>query len=134
MTKRLTIQISIATGVAAIIIITSVSWLFFRVAAMNRDVQRLADMRAVQGALERLYQDEQTFVRAAETCAENAPVSDCNLQEYMPDIATLTDPGDFAYTVTVPPSAAAYAVRFTLEVGTKNLKKGNHILSEQGIK
>lgn len=120
-----------------IVAVIIVVWVFGvkREQAIGRDAQRFADMHSVQAAFEELLRKSYTYEGAAVVgCYQiGMPVSSCRLEGFLPGIATLDDPGSFAYTVTELPTADRYEISFTLERSHGSLTAGVHRLNQNGI-
>jgi len=104
--------------------------------AKTRDAQRLADMARVQAAFEFLFNDNASYSPAAINGCDSTGqlVSQCNLAQYLPQIAQIKDPGRFTYTISQVPSDQGFGITFSLEKGYQSIKAGQHILTHSGIK
>ena len=132
-TKTKIIRISILV-LGAIAVTTLYLFLFQRGQKTARDMQRIADIKKIQSAFELLFQKRYTYADAATGCPEiGLLASECELGEFLPDIALLRDPGAFAYRVAKVPGENDYAISFTLEQGSRVLGRGEHLLTPHGI-
>lgn len=103
--------------------------------AKTRDAKRVSDMTRVQAAFEFLYATKASFRSASEggCSTAGALVSTCNLGAYLPDIASMRDPGSFTYVVSRVPDDEGYEVTFQLEHSYGAFASGAHVLSPDGI-
>ena len=138
--KKIRRIILYASG-AVLFIVVIVLWntASTREAMIQRDVQRIYDMREVQRALEALHDDYYSYIDATGTeeatgCnIEGQLVSECNLSKYLPTIRQIIDPSSFGYIVTQVPQESSYEITFTLERNYGDLASGAHTLSPLGI-
>lgn len=100
-----------------------------------RDAHRIADMTRVQFAFETLYREKASYADAAAGCGKvGLLVSTCSLSTYLPQIASLKDPGSSSYSIERVPDDKDYSVGFKLERSYDNLAAGKHVLSKAGIR
>jgi len=102
----------------------------------TRDAKRISDITRLQAAFEFLFNDTNSYEGAAQDgCSKfGDPVSHCNLQKYLPNIANFRDPTGGNYVVTVLPSQDNYEILFHLEKNYDEFRAGKHTLSPAGIK
>ena len=118
------------------IIVSGFFYLLNNERSKTRDAERLADMARVQAAFQMLYATNASYISAAENgCGTvGSLVNSCNLTAQMPDIGTIKDPGQYAYTVNAIPSDQGYEVVFRLENSYGSLKSGFHSITEDGLR
>lgn len=124
------------SGVAAVLIVGGLFLLGAVQQAKARDAERLADMYEIAGVMLELKLQHNSFRPAASVngCTEvGVPVNQCDFTTLGIDQLTLRGPRGDYYTVTTIPSDDSYGVGFELERSYRDLARGSHILTPNGI-
>lgn len=100
-----------------------------------RDIERLADVRDIQTAFERLWLAEKSYASAAASsgCQAGQDVRSCDLPGVAHSRDSWVDPSGGFYVMAEVPTDNGFAVRFQLEAGYDDLAAGGHQVSAQGI-
>lgn len=112
--------------------------LFLRVGyeqARARDLRRVADALIIRQAFERMYLHDRSYSAAADHGCDKTGVSvrQCNLRAYYREINELVDPGKHDYVISQVPSETNYEVSFWLELDHRDIAKGLHKITTEGI-
>lgn len=102
--------------------------------ARTRDAIRIADMSQLAAAFRAIEVVEGSYRSAGATCAEGDSVTKCTFGTYLPNAARIADPLGAPYRVQKVPGAEGFAVAFTLERGVGSYNRGQHLLTESGIR
>jgi hypothetical protein len=103
--------------------------------ARVRDAVRLMDMTQFSAAMHLIYSEQGSYASAAQGCpTKGALMSSCTVSPLLASISQLKDPGRFAYLVAEVPDADSYAIVFNLEQGYQSYGRGQHVLTQDGIR
>lgn len=101
-----------------------------------RDLDRLTDIRNLEGAFARLSIATGSYATAARTggCVLGGDASTCDFSRIGMDALRWRDPGQGAYIITQAPAETTYEVSFSLEQSYAGLSAGPHVLTHEGIR
>lgn len=119
-------------GLAVIIAIFTLFLLNER--ARTRDAERITDVTRLAAGFALLYNQKASFLDAAVGCPTvGSLASACTLQNIIPGIGDIKDPGSFSYIVSKVPDRDDFAIQFRLEKKYGTLLPGFHLLTRAGI-
>lgn len=132
--RGFTLTETLITGALFGILLVVATMLLSMERARTRDAQRLGDMTRIASGFALLYAQKASYVDAANGCSkvgDNAAT--CTLNQVVPGLSDIKDPGRFSYTVSKVPDREDFGIRFRLERRYGSFAAGVHTLTKNGI-